>query len=186
MTESVRLPKGPLFGIDMARCVGCYTCAVACKDRAGLPDVVDWLRVERHEGGRYPDVRLAFRVVHCYHCAQAPCADACPVGAITHAPGGMVATDGDACSGCGACVDACPFGAVVMEGASPTRCDGCGDEVAGGIDPTCVRACPMRALFYGRPESLGRPRVSDPSWDDAGTGARVWYGVRPEQGAGHG
>jgi hypothetical protein len=57
-------PPSPHFTVDLARCIGCKTCAVACQDRAGLPDDLDWLRVETHEGGAYPTPTLSYRVVH--------------------------------------------------------------------------------------------------------------------------
>ena len=51
------------------------------------------------------------------------------------------------------------------------------DEVARGWGPTCVRACPMRALEYG---SDDRPaRVADASFDDHGIGPSVTYLRRP-------
>jgi anaerobic dimethyl sulfoxide reductase subunit B (iron-sulfur subunit) len=171
----------PRFYVDLARCTGCDTCAIACKDRANLPDDVDWLRVERRELGRYPDVRLAFRVVHCFHCARPACLEACPVAAITRDNAGWVQIDASACTGCAACISACPFGAIVLGGDHlATKCDGCVDEVAAGIGPTCVRACPMRVLFHAPVESVDRPRVEDPSWHDHGLAPRVWYGVRRE------
>jgi anaerobic dimethyl sulfoxide reductase subunit B (iron-sulfur subunit) len=170
---------GDVFYVDLARCTGCFTCVVACKDRADLPDSVDWIRVERNETGLYPDVRIAFRVMHCFHCQRPACLEACPVSAIARDAGGWVQIDSEVCTGCGACVTACPFGAVVLgtDGIA-TKCDGCHDEVTPGIGPTCVRACPMRALAYGAPEDLDRPRVPDAGWDDHGIGPRVWYAVR--------
>ncbi len=137
------------FVIDLARCPGCQTCRVACRDRAPFADDADLLRVEVHEGGAYPDTTLMYRVVHCFHCAKPACADVCPTQAISRQENGLVALDENACIGCGACVEACPFGAIAMlaEGVA-AKCDGCYDELAQGWDPTCVRACPMRALRY--------------------------------------
>jgi len=167
----------PLFVIDMARCVGCYACSVACKDRAGLPDDVDLLRVETIEGGAYPQPTLAFRVVHCFHCTEPPCVEVCPTQAMHQQEGGLVLVDEGACIGCGQCTEACPFGAVVLSPVDvATKCDGCGDEVARGWDPTCVRACPLRALSI---QSTGGPlpphRQQDQDFDSQGIGPRVLY-----------
>ncbi len=134
-----------VFIIDLARCVGCYTCRIACKDRADLPDDLDLLRVEQHEEGTYPNPRLYYRVVHCFHCARPPCADICPADAYSKDENGLVALDGEKCVGCGTCQGVCPFGAIVMLPEDiAVKCDGC----AGEVEPVCVRACPMRALRY--------------------------------------
>jgi anaerobic dimethyl sulfoxide reductase subunit B (iron-sulfur subunit) len=179
-----------VFIVDMARCVGCFACSVACKDRADLPDELDWLRVERCEAGAYPRPSLAFRVVHCFHCAAPACAAACPTGAIAANDEGWVAIDQALCAACGACADACPFGAIALDASgAPSKCDGCVDELALGWQPTCVRACPMRALALAPSAELGRPRRADPTWDDAGIGPRVYYAVRdgaPPEGETHG
>ncbi len=169
--------KEALFIIDLANCVGCYACAIACKDRAGLPDALDWLHVEKIESGRYPHPKLTYRVTHCFHCAQASCVQACPTGALTQRDDGLVALDAATCSGCGRCLEACPFSAIVMlpEGVA-SKCDACADELALGWDPTCVRACPMRALSYG---PLGQNwlahRQHDSAFDDHGMAPRVAY-----------
>lgn len=171
--------RGNEFYVDLARCTGCFTCVVACKDRAGLPDNVNWIRIERRETGQYPQVHLAFRMVHCFHCVRPACLEACPVSAIARDADGWVQISAESCIGCGACVAACPFGAVTLgiDGLA-TKCDGCPDEVAAGIGPTCVRACPIRALAYGAPGDVARPRVPDAGWEDHGIGPRVWYAVR--------
>ena len=167
----------PVFIVDMASCTGCYTCSVACKDRAGLPDELDLLRVEEHESGAYPVPNLDYRVIHCFHCAAPPCADVCPEEAISKQDNGLIAIDAEKCIGCGKCVEACPFGAIVMlpDGIA-AKCDGCADEVARGWKPTCVRACPMRALRY---EPTGKPlsgnRYQDPDFDDHGIEPAVLY-----------
>jgi anaerobic dimethyl sulfoxide reductase subunit B (iron-sulfur subunit) len=164
--------------IDLERCTGCQTCSIACKDRAGLPDELDWLRVEAHEGGRYPVPTLTYRVVHCYHCAEPPCVEACPTAAIGQA-NGWVQIDAGLCDACGACVEACPFGAIVVgaEGVA-SKCDGCADEVERDQEPTCVRACPMRALGYG-PVAQSETRVRDGTFEDHGIGPEVIYLRRP-------
>jgi anaerobic dimethyl sulfoxide reductase subunit B (iron-sulfur subunit) len=169
------------FTIDIARCTGCQACSIACKDRADLPDEVDWLRVEAHEGGTYPHPTLAYRVVHCFHCAHPTCATACPTGAIGRDPRGLVQIDADLCSACGACVEACPFRTIVLgPRGQAVKCDGCPDETIQGWEPTCVRACPTRALGYGLPEQgLPNGRIADPQFDSHGIGPAVCYLRRP-------
>ena len=173
-------PAQRVFYVDLSRCTGCDTCVIACKDRANLADEMDWIRVDRQETGVFPGVHLTFRVVHCFHCARPACLKACPVSAIGRDNAGWVQIDATRCTGCGACIAACPFDAVTL-GADglATKCDGCADQVAGGLEPTCVRACPMRALFFCDPATITRPRIADPSWNDHGIGPCVRYGIRP-------
>ena len=171
-----------LYTVDLARCTGCQACSIACKDRAGLPDDLDWLRVEAREGGTYPAPSLTYRVTHCFHCAEPSCVAACPTGAITRQEDGWVQIDAGSCDACETCVDACPFATIVMwpEGVAASKCDGCADEVARGWEPTCVRACPMRALGYGAGE-LPEGRAVDRAFDDHGIGPAVLYVRRSEK-----
>jgi len=176
--------RADLFTIDLARCTGCQTCSIACKDRAGLPDDLDWLRVEALEGGSYSAPTLTFRAIHCFHCARPPCVDACPTGAMARKSGGAsrqenrsVQIDEGLCIACGSCIEACPFAAIVMrpEGVA-SKCDGCADEVVQGWQPTCVRACPMRALGYGPAEDAPpQNRTPDVEFADHGIGPSVLY-----------
>ncbi|HHX64352.1 MAG TPA: 4Fe-4S dicluster domain-containing protein [Chloroflexi bacterium] len=171
--------------IDTSLCIGCETCGIACKDRADLPDDIDRLWVDRDEAGSYPSPTLRYRVVHCFHCAAPTCAAVCPVGALVKGADGLVTLNRAVCIGCGACIDACPFGAVAMlpEGVAD-KCDGCADELARGWEPTCVRACPMRALDYtpfdGTPPA---GRIADDSFDHHGIGPAVVYWRRDGQSA---
>ena len=168
--------SAPRYVIDLARCTGCQTCSIACKDRADLPDDLDWLRVEAHEGGDYPTPTLYYRALHCFHCAEPPCAEVCPTGAIARQTSQWVQIEAGLCNACGACVDACPFTAIVLlpEGVA-AKCDGCADEVSRGWVPTCVRACPMRALAYGPACALPERRTEDREFDDHGIGPSVLY-----------
>ena len=138
-----------IFVVDMNRCIGCNACTIACKDRAGLPDDLDYLRIERVESGVYPNVGMYYRVVHCFHCEKPPCVDVCPTGAISKRDDGFVHLDVEGCVNCGMCRDACPYDSIVeLPEGFHSKCDGCHDEVSNGWDPTCVRACLMRALSF--------------------------------------
>jgi anaerobic dimethyl sulfoxide reductase subunit B (iron-sulfur subunit) len=174
--------NGFCFTIDLARCTGCQACSIACKDRAGLPDDVDWLRVEAHESGAYPTPNLIYRVVHCFHCAEPPCTEVCPTNGLATQDDGWVQIDAESCIACEACLDACPFSAIVQRpGGGATKCDGCADEIRRGWAPTCVRACPMRALDYGPlTGAFSRPRVEDPDFEDNGIAPAVRVWRRPD------
>ena len=165
-----------LFVVDIASCTGCGTCSIACKDRAGLPDELDFLQVEANEGGVYPDPELYYRVVHCFHCDQPACAEACPVEAISKEEDGLTVINAEECTGCGECIEACPFDAIVMlpDGIA-AKCDGCADEIARGWTTTCVRACPMRALYYDTEDAVVGERSGDPDFRDYGIEPAVLY-----------
>ena len=160
-----------MFIIDVRRCIGCGTCLIACKDRASAPDDVDLLRIESTESGVFPGPQVTHRPVHCFHCAHAPCVGVCPVDALSYAERGLVLLDKEACVGCMHCADACPFGAIsALPDGTAIKCDGCVDEVARSLEPTCVRACPMRALAYAPaqdPPPRGRVRDTEEQAPDS-------------------
>ena len=55
----------------------------------------------------------------CMHCGDAPCANACPVAAITKRNAdGIVVVDQNKCIGCGFCTWACPFNAPQLSTAA--------------------------------------------------------------------
>lgn len=166
-----------LFIVDMASCTGCGTCSIACKDRSGLPDELDFLRVESHEEGIYPKPTLCYRVVHCFHCEQPACVEACSAEAISKGEDGLVVINAAECVGCGNCIEACPFDAIVMLPEDmAAKCDGCADEIAKGWVPTCVRACPMRALRYEQTEGVKLEKRSiDTDFKDYGISPAVLY-----------
>jgi phenylacetyl-CoA:acceptor oxidoreductase subunit 1 len=95
--------------VDLARCVGCQTCTIACKTENGLPPGTLWRTVLDMEGGEYPDVNRAFVPLTCMHCADPPCFDACPTTATRVRESGIVWIEQSLCIGCGSCVVACPY-----------------------------------------------------------------------------
>jgi anaerobic dimethyl sulfoxide reductase subunit B (iron-sulfur subunit) len=176
--------KDHLFVIDLARCTGCMTCVIACADRAHRPVALAWLQVEQIERGQWPEVSLVYRAVHCFHCAQPSCMAACAPEAIQIGAGGIVEIDARLCTGCGNCLAACPFDAITLSPENTaSKCDACVDEQAAGLDPTCVRACPMRALSLGTSRETavhqGGQRVAAFASQSDATQAAVLYLRRP-------
>ncbi len=143
------------FYFDQSRCLGCYTCKVACKDwhdvNAGS---AQWRRVTAMEWGTYPKVFLAYLSISCNHCDKPACSDACPQGAITkRQEDGIVVVDKEICLGgsdCDRyCLEACPYDAPQFgdeEDPKMQKCDCCLDRLSEGKKPICVDACPIRAL----------------------------------------
>ena len=112
------------FYFDQTRCTGCYTCSVACKDWHDIDaGPISWLRVNVIEKGKFPNPFVAFQATFCYHCANPPCALACPAGAITKRKSdGIVVVDQQKCLGnkeCHTlCLNACPWAVLILQHAS--------------------------------------------------------------------
>jgi len=95
--------------IDLEKCIGCYSCQVACKQEHFLPPDIFWNRVVVSETGKYPTVTKQMYPVLCNHCVEAACVKVCPTGASSIREDGIVAVDYDICVGCRYCLIACPY-----------------------------------------------------------------------------
>ena len=141
---------------DPRRCVSCKSCMAACAAKHSVENDLALPRL------RVVQVTRAHTApVLCRHCADAPCAGACPAGALFQDEVyGRVGVDMSRCIGCRSCVAVCPFGGVdvatrsqavtvgslalsVVGGASVVKCDRCIDRAEG---PACVQACSFSAL----------------------------------------
>lgn len=152
------------YGIyfDQTRCMGCFTCVVACRDWHDVPaGPVSYVKLTTVEKGRYPDPFVAFLPTFCYHCQNPACVESCPVDAIVkREEDGIVTVDAEACLGkdsCGQCLEACPYDAPQFRPGEDTKmekCNLCLDRLAMDKKPVCVSGCPMRALDVGPIDEL--------------------------------
>ncbi len=178
--------NGPfVVHFDASSCTGCKACQAACKDHNDLPAGILWRRVYEVSGGGWARAGAAWRhdvfawnlSMSCNHCERPVCAEVCPTGAVQRREDGVVLLDSDKCMGCRYCEWACPYGAPRFDAAQGvmTKCDLCADRLEEGLAPSCVAACPMRALDFGsREEMAGRcgeaagfplpdPRLTEPA-----------------------
>jgi dimethyl sulfoxide reductase iron-sulfur subunit len=120
--------------IDLDRCIGCWTCATACKAENNVALGNWWNRVLNVEGPHIgsPGIvagepQMTNLPVQCMHCENPPCVKSCPVGATYKRADGIVMQDYDKCIGCRTCMAACPYHAKVFNWGEPEH----GIELAG-------------------------------------------------------
>lgn len=145
------------FYFDMTACIGCRTCQVACKDKNDLPAGVVFRNVTDYEVGDFPNVATFHYSASCNHCEDPACVAVCPNEAMfIDEEDGTVQHDDSKCIGCQYCVNACPYGVpkYIDEIGLVHKCDSCRTLRAEGENPTCVNACPMRALEFGSIDDL--------------------------------
>lgn len=100
--------------IDLAKCIGCDACAVACKVENSTPGDIWWAPVIHKEVGKFPKARMTFLPTLCMHCEDPPCLKACPTKSISQRDDGIVLIDEMKCAGSKACISACPYEAISM------------------------------------------------------------------------
>ncbi len=158
--------------IDLKKCIGCRTCAVACKVENGVGPGIFWRDVLIYESGKYPTPRRDYVPKMCMHCKDPMCKKVCPTGATQQRADGIVWVDYDQCIGCRACVVACPYEARTYrhedetyfpEGPTPyelhhyqeqqtgvvQKCHFCMHRVDQGLQPACVDVCLAKACYFG-------------------------------------
>lgn len=108
--------------IDLRKCVGCGSCAIACKSENNTSDrsngqTHNWADFLTATEGSFPDVRQTVIPVLCNHCSKAPCVKVCPTEpkAMYKTEGGLTMHNDDLCIGCQSCQFACPYSALDVD-----------------------------------------------------------------------
>jgi formate dehydrogenase iron-sulfur subunit len=137
------------FHFDMAKCIGCKCCVVACNEQNGNPAEINWRQVGELEGGVFPHAQRLHLSMACNHCAEPTCLSGCPVVAYSKDPlTGIVDHSADTCIGCQYCVWNCSYGVPQFnpERGVVGKCDMCHARLSTGFAPACVDACPKGAI----------------------------------------
>jgi anaerobic dimethyl sulfoxide reductase subunit B (iron-sulfur subunit) len=157
--------KQMAFYFDQNRCIGCYTCSVACKDWNNITsELISWRTIKIIEKGKFPNLFLAYYSYSCYHCKDPLCIKVCSSNAIIkRKQDGIVIVNEDFCIGkekCGCkCLHACPYDIPQFgseENAKMQKCNFCFERLDQGQQTICVEACPMYALDAGPLDELER------------------------------
>ena len=168
--------------IDLAKCVGCDSCTVACKAENRTPPGISYNVVLEQETGTYPNVRIEALPRPCMQCENPACVSVCPVKATYRGEDGIVVIDADRCIGCKYCIAACPYGArSADEGSSYTVEMQAADQVTApeyGVDrgARVLRDMHRRCAVLRRLERFGV---------EGGAAGGLAAGVPPARGAGH-
>ena len=172
------------IAIDLSRCTGCNTCAMACKMQNNVPMGMTWNRVlnencefEVGVQGTYPSISRSHLPIACQHCENPACLRVCPTGATYKDDKGRVEIDYEKCIGCRMCMAACPYNARVFNWNEPVRdpdfnygdkdvpvrgkgvvekCTLCKERTDRGDEPMCVRCCPFQGSHVRRPRRSGQ------------------------------
>ncbi len=148
--------------IDVSRCVGCYSCFLACRDEhdgkdhlpvaiAQPPTGHNWIDVREDERGSFPKIRVSQIPVPCLHCDEAPCI-AAGGGAVYRRDDGIVLIDAAKSVGKRDIVPSCPHGVISWNEArnTPQKCTFCAHLLDDGWKaPRCVEVCPTQAIVFG-------------------------------------
>ncbi len=130
-----------ILTVDATKCTGCGTCELACS----LKNAGEFNPARSRIQVLSLDTDFAQMPIFCMQCYRPPCAEICPVEAITRdKTTGIVRVNGALCTGCRMCEDACPFGVIVFSEAEQkaVKCELCDG------DPQCVQFCPTQALQF--------------------------------------
>ena len=102
--------------IDLQKCVGCGTCAIACKTENNTElrnngQTHNWADFVHETTGKFPDTGYRTLPVLCNHCSDPACVKDCPAepAAIFKTADGLTMINNERCIGCRQCQDNCPY-----------------------------------------------------------------------------
>ena len=142
-------PAG-LLVVNADICVACLRCESNCTTVndgtasyfSSRVKVTRNLMYNQNSIGMYADLNKGWDVFPdtCRQCADAPCANICPVEAIAQDARGVLTVNEDICIGCTVCTMACPWSMINVnpDTSKAVKCVLC---------EACVEGCPSGALY---------------------------------------
>lgn len=122
-----------LLVMDMAKCIRCGNCSLACHKVHGHSRLVRrGIHIERPKKPNRPSMQSVLAPSVCMHCQDPECLTGCPTGAIARFPDGEIDINAATCIGCGDCATQCPYDAISMIG-RPTAAGGDSTGAAIGL-----------------------------------------------------
>ena len=139
--------------VNLDRCIGCWSCELACKLENDVALGERWNKVVQVEPfGEWPHVSTYWLPTMCQQCEDSPCTHVCPTGAsYRDEKTGIVLVDKEKCIGCKYCMMACPYGVRYLNQTERVveKCTLCEQRTSQGELPQCVAQCGARARFFG-------------------------------------
>ncbi|HQZ95578.1 MAG TPA: cyclic nucleotide-binding domain-containing protein [Pyrinomonadaceae bacterium] len=104
-----------LLVMDMAKCIRCGNCSLACHKVHGNSRLVRrGIHIERPVKANAWNLQSVLAPSVCMHCQDPECLTGCPTGAIARFPDGEIDINPKTCIGCGDCATQCPYNAISM------------------------------------------------------------------------
>ncbi len=104
-----------LLVMDMAKCIRCGNCSLACHKVHGHSRLVRrGIHIERPVKPNSKTTQSVLMPSVCLHCQDPECLTGCPTGAIARFPNGEIDINFSTCIGCGDCATQCPYNAITM------------------------------------------------------------------------
>jgi Fe-S-cluster-containing dehydrogenase component/CRP-like cAMP-binding protein len=104
-----------LLVMDMAKCIRCGNCSLACHKVHGQTRLVRrGIHIERPVKPTRSATQSVLVPSVCMHCRDAECLTGCPTGAIARLPDGQIDINPKTCIGCSDCATQCPYNAISM------------------------------------------------------------------------
>ncbi len=104
-----------LLVMDMAKCIRCGNCSLACHKVHGNSRLVRrGIHIERPVKPHSWNLQSVLAPSVCMHCQDPECLTGCPTGAIARFPDGEIDINPTTCIGCGDCATQCPYNAISM------------------------------------------------------------------------
>ncbi len=114
-----------LLVMDMALCVRCGNCSLACHKVHGQSRLVRrGIHIERPKQPQAEPLQHLLAPSVCLHCLDPECLTGCPTGAISRHPDKEIDIDPKTCIGCGDCATQCPYNAISMVSTRPPHAPG--------------------------------------------------------------